>query len=255
MSTPLSAEGTAFAISRTAAPVREQVERRLRQAIIAGYFHPGDRLIERKLCTLLGVSRASVREALRQLERDGLVVNIPDKGMVVATMTREEAEEIYQVRAMLEGLAGRLFAEQASPEQRAALREALEGVEATHRSGEQQALVSAKDHFYAVLVSGCGNRVVGTVLQALHDRIASLRLVTLAAPGRAAASVAEMRRILLAIERQDPEAAWLACVEHVQQAARVTAQVLQQQEVLTLPAGPATLRPQREEEGAGRDGG
>jgi DNA-binding GntR family transcriptional regulator len=255
MSTPLSAERTAFAISRIAAPVREQVEHRLRQAIMAGYFRPGDRLIERELCTLLGVSRTSVREALRQLEGDGLVVNIPNKGMVVATMTREEAGEIYQVRAMLEGLAGRLFAAQASPEQRAALREALSGVEAAHRSGEQQALVSAKDRFYAVLVSGCGNRVVGTVLQSLHDRIASLRFVTLAQPGRAAESVAEMRRMLGAIERRDPEAAWLACVEHVQHAAQVAAQVFEQQEALALPVGPVTRRPEREEEEAGRDEG
>src|SRR5579885_3504051 len=99
-----------FPISHIAAPVREQVGARLRQAIVTGHFQPGARLIERELCTLLGVSRTSLREALRQLESDGLVVNIPHKGLVVATMTREEAEEIYQVRAAMEGLAGRLAA-------------------------------------------------------------------------------------------------------------------------------------------------
>ncbi len=252
MATSLPTASTAFAISRIAAPIREQVEARLRQAITSGHFRPGDRLIERELCTLLGVSRTSLREALRQLEGDGLVTNIPNKGMVVATMTREEAEEIYQLRAMLEGLAGRLFAEQASPEQRAALREALEGVEAAHQSGNLQALVSAKDRFYAVLVSGCSNRTVGTILQSLHDRIASLRFVTLARPGRATASVVEMHRILGAIERQDPEEAWLACVEHVQHAARVATQVFEQQEALTLPVGSAMRRLASEEE-TGRD--
>lgn len=242
MATSLPTTSTAFAISRIAAPIREQVESRLRQAIIAGHFRPGDRLIERELCTLLGVSRTSVREALRQLEGDGLVTNIPNKGVVVATMTREETAEIYQVRVMLEGLAGRLIARQASPEQRAALREALEGVEAAHQSGNLQALVSAKDRFYAVLVSGCGNRVVGTVLQSLHDRIASLRFVTLAQPGRATASVAEMRRMFLAIERQDPETAWLACVEHVERAAAVAAQVFARREERSQPSDTPALQ-------------
>ena len=251
MSAPLSADHAPFAISRIAAPIREQVEAQLRQAILMGYFRPGDRLIERELCSLLGVSRTSLREALRQLEGDGLVVNIPYKGMVVATMTREEAEEIYQVRAMLEGLAGRLFAERATPEQRAALQGALSGVEAAHRSGELQALVAAKDHFYEVLLGGCGNRTAGAVLQSLHDRIASLRALTLAQPGRAAASVGEMRRILVAVEHADPEEAFRACVEHVQQAAAIAAQVFQQQEALALPAGTASAaRPERR---AGRD--
>lgn len=247
MSRPLSAEPMAFAISRIAAPIREQVESQVRQAILSGRFRPGDRLIERELCALLGVSRTSLREALRQLESDGLVVNIPNKGMVVATMTRDEAQEIYQVRAVLEGLAGRLFAQQASAEFRADLQAAMNEVEAAHQSGEQQALVSAKGRFYAALVGGCGNRTVGTVVQGLHDRIASLRFVTLAQPGRAAESVAEMRRMLLAVERRDPEEAWLACVEHVERAAQIAAQVLQQQAALAQSAEPATHRLEREE--------
>src|SRR5689334_11856309 len=109
----MSKEGATFAIVRIAAPIREQIEQQLRQAITSGHFRPGDRLIERELCTLFGVSRASLREALRQLEGDGLLTNIPHKGLVVATMTKEQAFDVYQVRAVLEGLAGRLFAEQA----------------------------------------------------------------------------------------------------------------------------------------------
>ncbi len=229
MATPLSPNGTAFAISRVAAPVREQVEARLRQAITSGHFRPGDRLIERELCTLLGVSRTSLREALRQLEGDGLVVNIPNKGMTVAVMTQTEAEEIFQVRALLEGQAGRLFAERGTPEDREALVQAMRHIEAVYEQGDQQALVLAKDRFYEVLVAGCGNRMIGTILQSLHDRIASLRFVTLAQPGRMAESVAEMRRILEAIEQHQPEEAWQACVNHVQRAAAVASQVFQQQ--------------------------
>ncbi len=226
MSIPAAKVAPTFAISHIAAPVREQVEQQLRQAIMSGHFRPGDRLIERELRALLGVSRTSLREALRQLEGDGLVTNIPHKGMVVATMTVDSAEEIYQVRAVVEGLAGRLCAEQMTEEKGSALKEAMRQVEAAHQSGDLEALVAAKDQFYQVLLTGCGNRTAGIVLQSLHDRIASLRALTLARPGRAAESVAEMRRILEAILAQDPKAACRACIEHVEQAAAIAAVVL-----------------------------
>ncbi len=210
--------------------MREQVEAQLRQAIVSGHFLPGERLIERELCTLLGVSRTSLREALRQLESDGLVTNIPHKGVVVATMTRAEAEEIYQVRAVVEGLAGRLCAQQLTSVLEKALKTAMEQIEMAHQAKDLTALVAAKEQFYQVLLSGCGNRTAGVVLQSLHDRIAFLRALTLDQPGRAEASVAEMRRILSAILAQDGQAACHACIDHVEQAARVAAAVLQQRE-------------------------
>jgi DNA-binding GntR family transcriptional regulator len=236
MSTPLSASGhLAFAIEHIAAPVREQVEQRLRQAITSGHFRPGDRLIERELCALLGVSRTSLREALRQLEGDGLVTNIPHKGMVVATIGVHSAEEIYQVRAVVEGLAGRLFAEHATAELRAELSAAMIEIEAAYESRDLEALVAAKDQFYQILLIGCGNRTAGIVLQSLHARIASLRRLTLAQPGRAAKSVAEMRRILEAILAQDPQAACRACIDHVEWAAAVAVAALEQRQP-PLPA-------------------
>ena len=225
-----STDVTPFAISHIAAPVREQVEAQLRQAIVTGHFLPGERLIERELCTLLGVSRTSLREALRQLESDGLVTNIPHKGVVVATMTRAEAEEIYQVRAVVEGLAGRLCAEQLTNVLEETLKTAMEQIEVAQQAKDLGALVAAKEQFYQVLLSSCGNRTAGVVLQSLHDRIASLRALTLTQPGRAEASVAEMRRILSTILAQDGNAACRACIEHVEQAALVAAAVLEQRD-------------------------
>lgn len=225
-----SRDETAFTISHVAAPVREQVEAQLRQAIVAGHFEPGERLIERELCTLLGVSRTSLREALRQLEGDGLVTNIPHKGIIVATMTRAEAEEIYQVRAVVEGLAGRLCAEQLTSVLEEALKAAMEQIEVAHQAEDLAALVVAKEQFYQVVLLSCGNRTAGVVLQSLHDRIAWLRALTLAQPGRAEASVAEMRRILEAILATDGQAACHACLDHVEQAAAVAAAVFQQRE-------------------------
>jgi DNA-binding GntR family transcriptional regulator len=143
-------------------------------------------------------------------------------------MTPEEAEEIYQVWAVLEGLAGRLFTQRATDEQRAALQAALAAVEVAEQSEVLSTLVAAKDHFYAVLVEGGANRTLGAIWQSLQDRIASLRYLTLKAPGRAAHSVAEMRRILAAVLARDAVAAAAACVAHVEAAAVVAAQILQQ---------------------------
>ena len=228
MSNPLPGGAHRFAITRSAAPVRTQVESLLRQAILTGHFHPGDRLIERELRELLGVSRTSLREALRRLEGRGLVVNITQKGLVVATMTPEEAEDIYQVRATIEGLAGQLFAERASNEYQAALQAALAAVDAAQRADAVPALVAAKDHFYAVLFAGAGNGALTAIAESLRDRTAWLRFRTLAHPGRASQSVAEMRRILEALLIRDRAGAAAACIEHVQAAAVISAQVLQQ---------------------------
>jgi DNA-binding GntR family transcriptional regulator len=209
-----------------------QIEQHLRQAILTGHFRPGDRLIERELLELLGVSRTSLREALRHLEGHGLVVNIPQKGLVVATMTLEEAEEIYQVRASVEALAGRLFVERASIEQQEALEEAFRATEIALQSEIVSALVAAKEHFYAVLLAGAANRTMTTIADSLRGRIASLRYLTLSQPGRASQSVAELGRILTAVRARDREVTSTACIEHVEAAAAVAKQVLHQLESL-----------------------
>jgi DNA-binding GntR family transcriptional regulator len=230
ISSSFSREVAPFAISHIAAPIREQVEAQLRHAIVTGHFRPGSRLIERDLCTLLGVSRTSLREALRQLEGDGLVINIPHKGMVVAVITKEEAEEIYEVRAVVEGLAGRLCAEHLTNELEHSLQGAMEHIETAYQAKDLAELVGAKEQFYHILLGGCGNRTAGMVLRSLHDRIASLRTLTLAQPGRADASIIEMRQIFHAIVARDGQAASHACINHVEQAQACAVQVLLQRQ-------------------------
>ena len=95
-------------VERAPAPIRSRVLDNLRQAILERKLAPGQRLIERELVELTGVSRTSIREALRELAAEGLVTTIPNKGTVVATVTAEEARQLYQVRSALEGLAGLL---------------------------------------------------------------------------------------------------------------------------------------------------
>ena len=87
--------------------VRSMVAQKLREAIMSGTLKPGQRLVERELCEMTGVSRPSIREALRLLEADGLVNTVPHRGPVVSTISLEEAKQLYAARAVLEGFAGR----------------------------------------------------------------------------------------------------------------------------------------------------
>jgi DNA-binding GntR family transcriptional regulator len=121
---------TDMRVVRNTVTLRQQVLEVLRSAILNFQFKPGDRLIERELCEMTGVSRTSVREALRHLESEGLVQNLPNKGPMVATVTADEAREIFEVRRVLEGLAARLFAERAGAPERAALDAAMAALDA-----------------------------------------------------------------------------------------------------------------------------
>ena len=98
-------------VERVAAPLREQVFDLLRREIVEMRLRPGQRLVERELIERIGVSRTTIREALRQLAAEGLVTTIPQKGAIVAIPSPKEATEVYEVRALLEGAASREFAE------------------------------------------------------------------------------------------------------------------------------------------------
>ena len=171
-------------ISFAAAPLRREIETRLRAAIVDERFKPGDRLIEREMCKLLGVSRASLREALRQLEAEELVTIVPHRGPVVSEITVEEAEQLYDVRAMLEGLAARRFAETASDEDIAVLRQALRAFADVVRGKSSVPLLTAKAGFYEVLLERCGNRIAGRILTQLNNRVGLLRSTSMSQKGR-----------------------------------------------------------------------
>lgn len=229
-------------ISASAAPLRREIETRLRTAIVHGRFKPGDRLIEREMCELLGVSRPSLREALRQLEAEELVKIVPHRGPVVSVVSVEEAEQIYDVRAMLEGLAARRFAESASDEDIAVLRKALKAFADVVRGKSNVPLLTAKAKIYDVLLERCGNPLAGRMLTQLNNRVGLLRSTSMSQKGRVQHTLAEVTRIVEAIERRDPAGAWQATVEHVSRAAEVALKVLRQERREKLPRRKQTER-------------
>ncbi len=201
------------------APVRSHVVVNLREAILTGQFAPGERLVEPDLCRLLGVSRPSLREALRQLEAERLVVITPFKGPSVAKIGWVEAQQIYEVRALLEGQAAYLFAGCATRPQIAEMERALRQFEEAVREDDAASRLSHTDAFYNVMIEGCGNAVVADLLTGLHARISFLRAKSMSRQGRSKESVRELRQILKAVTAGNAAAARDATIEHVRRAA------------------------------------
>lgn len=207
-------------IAALAAPVRQQVAEVLRSAITSGRFAPGQRLVEKDLCTLTGVSRASVREALRQLETEGLIHTLPHRGPSVAHLTAEDAASIYQIRGALEALAAQLFAQNARDDQVVELEASVKTLEAAYQGRDIEVIIAAKRRFYEIMMAGSGNNMIASVLNKMNARVTMLRKVSLASPERWPSSIREIRAVVRAIKKRDPEAAFSASQRHIQQAAR-----------------------------------
>jgi DNA-binding GntR family transcriptional regulator len=195
--------------------LREQAFERLRDAIITGHFAPGDRLIERELCEAMGVSRTSIREVLRRLEAERLIVVEPRRGPTVARINRKQAAEIYEMRAQLEATLARRFTEQASDADIAKLRRIFEEVVAAAKTDDVWALVVLMRRFNNHMVQVVDHELIGDILRQLTARISFLRIRSMSRPGRIQASLVEIGDIITAIERRDPDGAARAAMAYV----------------------------------------
>ncbi|MFI6344330.1 GntR family transcriptional regulator [Streptomyces sp. NPDC050560] len=211
----MSFSGTA--VARPPALIRDQVAAQIREAITELRLMPGQVLVERELCETTTASRATVREALRQLESEGLVSSTNGRGTVVATLSVEDARQIYEVRSALEGMAGRLFAERASDQERRTLRAALLHLEEV--ADDTRQLSIAKTEFYGVLVGGAQNIELKQILDSINRRVTLVRVVSLLEPGRAKQSIAEVQAICDAAVSGDGARAEELCRRHVENAA------------------------------------
>lgn len=212
--------------------VQHQVAQKLREAIFAGHFKPGQKVVEARLCADMGVSRPSLREALRRLESERLITVIPNRGPFVVRIEWDEALELYHTRALLEGEAAALCAARRRPEDILAMRSALAGFAGAARAEaplERLALdrIEFTRQFYAALLAASGNRVIRELLEGLLARISFLRACSMSRAGRAKQSAAEMRRILAAVERGDAAAARTAAVAHVSAACAAAKEVFE----------------------------
>lgn len=199
--------------------VRAIVAQKLREAIMSGNLKPGQRLVERELCEMMGVSRPSIREALRLLEADGLVNTVPHRGPMVSTISLEEARQLYAARAVLEGFAGRECARLHDPAVVRKIGEALGRLKVALAEFDMIAVLEAKTDFYAALIGGCRNAFIERMLKPLHDRITLLRITSMSHPKRVNKSLREVTAIWRAIQSGDEDLAERCCVDHIKAAA------------------------------------
>jgi DNA-binding GntR family transcriptional regulator len=200
----------------------------LREAILALRLAPGTRLVERELVSRLGVSRTGVRAALQSLEAEGLVVRGERGVLAVATVSADEARQIYEVRAALEPAMARLFVERATDQQVALLGEAVARAETAARALDGHAYVEAFHRFYGALLAGSGNEIARHILETLDARITYLRFLTTqrAPQARQLRTVALLQGIFEAVERRAAEEAVRRSGAFVKRSARFALDVL-----------------------------
>lgn len=204
--------GSVLWVERQVEPLREKTVKVLREAILSEHLRPGQQLVERELCQQTGVSRSSIREALRYLESEGLVESRAMKGMFVALPTVQQALEIYEVRAALEAEAARHFAERATDKEIAALRACFLVIKKIARK-DADAYGQEIDHFFEILFTGARNATAQNIMRSLRARINFLRRKTIhiAPKSRIPISLAKMALIYEALAKRDGEAAAAAC--------------------------------------------
>ncbi len=198
--------------------LRTRAQGQLRDAILDGYFKAGQKLVERELCDLTGASRSSLREALVNLETNGLIERQSYRGFSVSRLDARKVREIFELRASVETLAAELFAERASVQEVVALGEALAALEQCQESFDLAQMRAVKERYYEVLFTGCRNDEIRRALGNVIDRIHLLRSQLMQDPARREISLAEMRRLTSALVKRDRLAARAASLAHIEAA-------------------------------------
>ena len=198
-------------------PLRKHVYKEIEKAILDGVFEPGYSLTEGKLSAELGVSRTPVREALMQLELEGLVKTIPNKGAVVVGVTSQDIDDIYTIRTRIEGLAARRCAANIGQEELEELRQVVELQEYFVTKQDFLQVWHLDNRFHEMIYEACRSRPLKQILSLFHNYIQKAREYSVKS-GRAQASTQEHRAILDAIEAHDPDQADAAMAFHVKNA-------------------------------------
>lgn len=199
--------------------VQQAAYERIRVAILTGRLKPGQRISEQELAEQLRVSRTPIREALRQLELEMLVVHVPRKGVEIAKPSREVVEQVYQMRIVLEGLAAKLTSQRIDDEGLAALERSLNGSRRGYESGDDDALVLNNADFHTLIARHSGNAQLFSMAQMLQAQVCVLRQIFLTIPHRPEEMVYEHGLIYDAIANRNAEMAECLAMEHMKKAA------------------------------------
>ena len=198
--------------------LRNRVFSQLQNDILNGLYEPGDSLIETKLSDELGVSRTPVREALRQLELEGLVQSIPNKGVIVKGISNQDIQDIYTIRMLIEGLAARWATEKITPQELEELKEAVELEEFYTIKNDNSHLLQFDTRFHDIIFRACKSKPLMHTLSTFHHYVQKARKISMSNPVRAMEVLEEHKAIMQAIIDKDANKAERLTTEHVRNA-------------------------------------
>ena len=197
----------------------------LHGAIVTGELSPGERLVEEELAERLGFSRGAIRAAVLRLGHEGLAVRERNRGARVRRFTVEEAVEILEARAALESLAAGYAAERRTTAHARELQKIVKEMEKLHRAGELLAMSERNAALHRLILEVSGHQVARDICARLHSQVVRFQFRTVLAPGRAAKSLDEHRKLVAAIVAQDRTAAEKAMRTHLTHVATTLAEV------------------------------
>lgn len=195
--------------------LRGRVFQSIREDILSGRYEQNTELKEAAIGAELGVSRTPVREALRQLELEGLVTIIPNRGAYVNMITAKDVQDIYVIRSMLEGLCARWATQSITAEQLDSMEETLCLSEYHTSKKNYEKLYELDSLFHEQLYEAGGSRILNHILSDFHDYVKMVRKATISTSSRSVTSTEEHRAIFEAIKEKDPDKAEALAKEHV----------------------------------------
>lgn len=200
-------------------PLRKQVYEVLRETILTGKLKPGEKITEVEVAEELNVSRTPVREAIRMLELEELIVIVPQRGVFVAGIkSTKEINNIFQVRAELEGLAAFLTTQNISEEQIITLNNYIKSLKKCMVDDDLQHCIEIDIAFHQVIYETSNNKWLQKLLDSLFEQITRFRSQSLAQKGRMKAALKEHKQIAEAISERKPKKAKKLARKHIEQA-------------------------------------
>jgi len=199
----------------TTPSLKDKAYTAIRDAILTLELEPGTSLVESDLARQLGISKTPVRDALQELERDGLVIRIPFKGTYVTEVMEKDLREIFQLRAVLEGLAARLATPLFTPQELDQLDRDHAASEDALAKGDLTLCSKLGKGLHDAIIDKADNEQLITMIRNLDASLMRFRALSDRVSGRLDISVREHRRIIDALRRQDPHAAEESVRDHL----------------------------------------
>lgn len=196
-------------------PLRDVVFKTLRQGILTGELKPGERLMEIHLANRLGVSRTPIREAIRKLELEGLVIMIPRRGAEVAQITEKNLQDVLEVRRELDAFAAKLACQRMNEEQMSQLKEAAEAFEKAIETKDATVIAKADVAFHDIILKSTENDRLIQLVNNLAEQVYRYRFEYVKDKTSHNRLIEEHRNIYESIVNRDEAAAAMAVGAHV----------------------------------------